>query len=506
MPPRSRPSAQRRRRSSGTGVDRIRGSPIAAAGTVGSQAGAAAKRRRANSPPNGVSTGSDCSGNKRTSGTLNSLATTATPPRLGTPTTRARATAVPNTHDRETDEDEADTLQRFSNVSAWQHAREMPPPNPAPTPPPSPPCTPADAGEAGQAAHISSSQRGVRDALSMERSPVCKQPVYGSHDTVGPPTPTSPSASSPSARTFSAALLSQLLLAEAACAEAAATAAQQHGGDTFGDGSDATAGPCYAPPQPQPLQLAAPVTAAATTEWCRYRRESDMASLPEQRQEATFSVAASQSLLPMESLTVCIGVVPLPGSEATFESTTGRKTSRWWPWSRTASTVKSDAAAGVVSEAASDETNHNAKGRGSGTEVKWLAPLRDQTVSVRQLRPRRFDTSRRQHTDAAVSGRFTSATSTQRSGARANELANNGTPIGHTFHSGPAADLVGWTGVFADVPLVLPGAQLAGRPDEVGVAINASREAHARGGVVNGCLQSEPLVCSAAASISVLLA
>ncbi|KAG5486455.1 hypothetical protein LSCM4_07386 [Leishmania orientalis] len=502
MPPRSRPLAQRRRRSSGTGVDRIRGSPIAAVSTVCSQAGAAAKRPRAYSLPNGVSTGSDCSGNKRTSGTRSSLATTATPPRLGTPT-RARATALPNTHDRETDEDEADTLQRFSNVSGWQHAREMPPPNPAPTPPPSPPCTLADAGEAGQAAHISSSQRGVRDALSMERSPVCKQPVYGSHDTVSPPTPASPSASSPSARTFSAALLSQLLLAEAACAE---TAAQQHGGDTFGDGSDATAGPCYAPPQPQPSLLAAPLTAAATTEWCRYRHESDTASLPEQRQEATLSVAASQSLLPMEYLTVCIGVVPLPGSEATFESTAGLKASRLWPWSRTPSTVKSDAAAGVVSEAASGEANHNANGRGSGTEVRWLAPLRDQTVSVHQLLPRRFDTSRQQHTDATVSGRFTSATSIQRSGARVTELANNGTPIGYTFHSGPVAGLIGWTGVFADVPLVLPGAQLAGRLDEVGVAINASREAHARGGVVNGCLQSEPLVCSAAASISILLA
>ncbi|KAG5485109.1 hypothetical protein CUR178_08080 [Leishmania enriettii] len=503
MPPRSRPLAQRRRRSSGTGVDRIRGVLIAAAGTVGSQAGAAVKRRRANSPPNGVSTGSDCSGNKRTSGTRNSLATTATPPRLGTPTTRARATSVPNTHDCETDEDEADTLQRFSNVSAWQHAGEMPPPNPAPTPPPSPPCTPTDAGEAGQAAHISSSQRGVRDALSMERSPVCKQPVYGTHDTENPPTPASPSASSPSARTFSAALLSQLLLAEAACAEAAATAAQQHGGDTFVDGSDATAGPSYAPPQPQ---LAASVTAAATTEWCRYRRDSGTASLPEQRQGATLSVAASQSLLPMEYLTVCIGVVPLPGSEATFESTTERRTSRWWPRSRIASTVRSDAAAGVVSEAASDEANHNAKGRCSGTEVRWLAPLRDQTVSVRQLLPRRFDTSRQQHTDATVSGRFTSATSTQRSGARVTELASNGAPIGHTFYSGPAAGLVGWTGVFADVPLVLPAAQLANRPDEVAVAINESREGHARGGVLNGCLQSEPLVCNAAASISILLA
>ncbi|KAG5485777.1 hypothetical protein LSCM1_07189 [Leishmania martiniquensis] len=497
MPPRSRRSPTRRPKSGGAHAGRISGSPITATSSRASEAGAAAKRRRADRRLNAISAESGCIDRNRNKGVRKSFADTATPTHLGTPSTPARATPITSAGNRETDEDETDTSQRFSNVSGWQHARETTPPNPTPTSP----CTPADSRAAEQAAHAASAQRGGSAALSMDHDRVFEQSLYGASSAAHPPPATS-SASSQPVRPFSAELLSQLLMAEAARAEAAATAGQ-HDGNSSDGGDYATVGPRYALPEPQ---LPVPVMATTTTEWCGYRRDSGTASPNEQGGEATLSAAASRLVLPTDCLTVCVGVVPLPGCEASSEGTACRKRSRWWPWSRTVSVVRSDAADGVVGEAASDPANHDSKKCGGATKATWLASLRNQAVSVLQLRPRNLYTSGQQRTAVAVDSRSASTILAPSSGATTTDFTETAVSISPTLGIGPTTAVRGWTGVFADVPIVLPGAQLACSVDAPATAMNACTEAHARGGGLGGRLQSEAVVCSAAASISVVLA
>ncbi|CBZ31894.1 hypothetical protein, conserved [Leishmania donovani] len=415
------------------------------------------------------------------------------------PTTAAvRASRVPNTHDRETDEDEADMLQRFSNVSERQSARGM-------SPPPSPSRAFDGTGDAECAMHMPPAQHGGRAAVSLERVPVSVLPVCALDKTAGASSPAQASPPSQSVRSFSSTLLSQLLLAEAARAEAAAvTVAQQQCHNSVDDGSYASAAPFCASTPSQDSQLPPRMTAMETTRLYRHHRGSGAASLHEQLPESPSSVAASPARLPMDYLAVSIGVVPLPGSETPHGSAAPRKRSRWWPWSLTAPTVTPNAATGVVGEAACDTASRITRVDGNAAEASWLTVHGDPTVSVHQLRPLRFYTSGQQHTAGAAAGRSsTSPTLKQPTGVTATAVADNVVSI---EPSSRTMDVLGWSGVFADVPLALPGAQPTNLPGATGSVVKGSKGVHARGGDRDGSSQSEALFCSGVASISVILA
>ncbi|CAG9569347.1 conserved hypothetical protein [Leishmania major strain Friedlin] len=396
-------------------------------------------------------------------------------------------------------------LQRFSNVSEQQNARGMSPPHLASTPPPSPPRAFDDTGDAERAMHVSPAQHGGGAAVSLERVPVSVPPVCASNKTAGAPSPARASASSQSVRTFSPALLSQLLLAEAARAEAAAAAvAQQQCNGSVEDGSYASAAPFYAPRPVQDSQLPPRMTTTQTTRLFRHHRDSGAASLHEPRPVSPSSVAASPSRLPMDYLTVSIGVVPLPDSEMPHGSAAPRKRSRWWPWSLTAPTVTPNAETGVVGEAAGDTASRITRADGNAAEASWLTVHGNPTVSVHQLHPLRLYTSGRQHTAGTTAGRSsTSPTLKQFTGVTATVVADNVVSIEPSRRT---MDVLGWSGVFADVPLALPGARLTNRPGATGVVMKGSKGVHARGGDRDGSSQSEALFCSGAASISVILA
>ncbi|CAM37140.1 conserved hypothetical protein [Leishmania braziliensis MHOM/BR/75/M2904] len=481
MPQRARPSAQRRQRSSGR--------RIPASATEDNETGTATKRRRADSPLNGGRS----SDKKRRSGSRNAVATTATSPRLDTPTTAARTSRESNAYNRETDEEESDMLQRFSNVSVRQHARETSPSHLDSTPPPSPSRTFDGHRDADPSAYISLAQRGGQTAGSLQHAPVFALPAP-------------PSVSSQRARNFSPALLSQLLLAEAARADATA-AVQQSGHNSFEGVSYGSAAPFCVPTSMQQSQLPPTTTTTVATEWPHRRRDSDATSLYESLRESPSSLPQSPPLLSMDYLTVCIGVVPLPNSGAPCGTAAPRKRNLWWPWRCTTLTVNSTPATDDVGEAASDRASHSARAYSSVAEVSWPTPLHDPTVSMHQLRPRRLYTSGQQHTAAAAVG----DSSTLTTSAHLTDVARPA-PAGSvvstdpSFSTGPTMEVLGWSGVFADVPLVLPGAQLACGPDAPGLAMKVGRDAHPRRGGCDGSCQSKDLVCAGAASISVILA
>lgn len=206
----------------------------------------------------------------------------------------------------------------------------------------------------------------------------------------------------------------------------------------------------------------------------------------------------------MDYLAVSIGVVPLPGLETPHGSAAPRKRNRWWSWSLTAPTVTPNAATSVVGEGVCDKGRRINKANGNAAEAGWLTDRDDSTASVHQLRPLRLCTGGQQHTAVAAVGRSsTSPTLKQSTGVTATVAAGNVVSI---EPSSRTMDVLGWSGVFADVPLTLPGAQLTNRPGATGVVMNGRKGVHARGGDCDGGSPSEALFCSGAASISIILA
>ncbi|KAG5510801.1 hypothetical protein JKF63_07873 [Porcisia hertigi] len=507
MPPRSQQSAPRRKRGSGTRVSVISDASSTPGDNGASETGAAAKRRRADSPRKSRNAGSGSTTRNRS---RSSASTVSSHPHLDTLATPSYASRMSNKSDPDTDEDGTDVLQRFSNVSVWPHAQQTSPPTISSTPPPSPPRA---------SIHVEDAQRMLRGSLphpdahpdlSLECDPAFVLPECSSKNKKSPFAATPPSKLHKPSQRFPSALLSELLLQEAACAEVAAAAAaggagagvQQQGYGSFVDRDGGSTGPLSgARTSLQQLHLPPAAPSTLTSQWRRQSRDSDAALFPGRSPESP----SPQS--PMGYLTVCIGVVPPPGSGAPCESSAPRKTSWWWPWGRTAQTPTSHLAADGIGEAASDKASHIKKGGGSDVEPNPLTSLHEATGSVHRLRPRRLYVSDQPHTASVDRDKGIQPAPAQPLGGTATGLTDADVSTGSSFHgSGPIADVVGWTGVFADVPLVLPGAQQAPHPEATGAAISTSNSRHTRDGDCERCSQSDALVCNGVASISVVLA
>ncbi|GET86179.1 hypothetical protein, conserved [Leishmania tarentolae] len=502
MPPRARQSAKRRQRSSGSRVSSISSRRVTASCIGNSETETSAKRHRTRRPQNGGRSGSDSSGSKRWDGSRESA--TITPPFLDMPDTSVRASRVSNTHDHETDEDEASMLQRFSNMSERPRARGMSPPNLASTPPPSPHRVFDGAGDAERATHVSPVQHGDRDALSLERIPVPALSVRALENTASARIPARVSTSSQSTRSFSPALLSQLLLAEAVRAEAAAAAvAQQQDHDRIEYGSYTSMEAFGTPTPSQDSQMQPSMTTTVTTHGCRIHRDWEAAPQHKQMPKSPLSSVMAETPLPMDDLVVSIGVVPLPDGETVRGNPAPRERSRWWPRSLTSPMASPNAAGGTVREAACDQASCIAKDDGNAAEARWHSVCVDPTASVHRLRPLRLYTSDQQRTAIEAPSRSSTSPTLHQSTEVTAALMTS--KVASIDPSGRTVDVLGWSRVIAGIPLVLPGARLTNRREATGSAVKESKEVDPRDGDRGGSSESEAMVCSGAASISVIL-
>jgi hypothetical protein len=362
-------------------------------------------------------------------------------------------------------EDEADTLQRFSNISTHPPRRSHnvlhdSPPQLSTTPPPSPPRMAGDL-------HDEPTQLGV--------APSCRRSEYaatesGFYARVSPPAScadtavTSITVASKPSVSPPPSLLSELLLAEAeragATAEAAAAAAATVGLATTGaDPFLSTVAGNAIDGVYAPTQLPFPALHSMTS-IDNHGSNSDTVTPHQRRRRASPSLSPTDTLGP---LAVCIGVVPLPGRTNT-DTTSSHGKREMLPWVRALHAAASSASSSVTnttSSAGAEATTTAGRREHGAFDENNLEPAEE---NVRVLHPRCLLTRR----EAATTPTMT-------------------------------RDVVGWSGLFPNLRLVLHGAQTPS-PSTASPTEKSELVAGQHGS------SSDAQVCRGAATVTLMLA